>query len=628
MAIQQLDLGAVYNTLAQKRSQDLQAQQIGQQGQMNALQMARYQREDATAEKQQSALSRLASLDPNDAAGKRSILAEAFPELAAREAFREGDFRIGPDGTVIDGHTGRVVSAPQVLDGETSPAPAPQARPTLAPGARGPVPLPVQREELPPHTSGSGAMPPKSNNVGNIRTSAGNAWQGKVTPEGEAFEHFDTPENGVRATARLLTNYAKQGTNTLRGIVAKWAPPNENQTDALIVNAAKRAGFDPDQPLDLTDPATLEKVTRAIIVQEQGKITLGDDVIRGGVTSALGQGQPPGQPAPPRTAAGNQEVIKMFGDELGTQLLGEERRNPNALLSDVLPHEIIEANPHLQGMTISQARQAMEGRLAAPPQPAPQQQAAPQPPGDEGFTRVRSTKSLGLADPPAGMMWVGRRRPDGSIETKVAPIPGAPDDRADKRSDENFDQETKLRTEHQGLVKGFDVAQTNYAAMPELAADDTGGSDIALVNAFFKTFAPDSTVMEGEFAMAGKAAGLPDRITNLFQKAMEGDVLSPQQRQELITAAGRFYNQRKASVESANEKYTKLAQSYTGVNADRVVINPIRDLPKHEPKPKEEKKVADAGEIPTFSSPTDPALAALPSGAQFRDPNGVLRRKP
>ena len=74
---------------------------------------------------------------------------------------------------------------------------------------------------------------------------------------------------------------------------------------------------------------------------------------------------------------------------------------------------------------------------------------------------------------------------------------GDDQERADKQTAQSFDQETKLRTEHQSLTKGFDVAQTNYATMPELAADETGGSDIALVNAFFKTFAPDSTVMEG-----------------------------------------------------------------------------------------------------------------------------------
>src|SRR3954471_5191853 len=111
MAMQQLDLGAVYDTLMRKQSLGLQAQQVGQQGQMNALQMARYQREDDKAQRQQSALSRLS--DPNlDEAGRRSILGEAFPEYLAKQTFQGGDYKIAPDGTVIDGNTGQVVSRP------------------------------------------------------------------------------------------------------------------------------------------------------------------------------------------------------------------------------------------------------------------------------------------------------------------------------------------------------------------------------------------------------------------------------------------------------------------------------------------------------------------------------------
>lgn len=86
MAIQQLDLGAVYNTLAQKRALDLQAQQIGQQGQMNALQMARYQREGDAFDRKQSALAIFN--DPNAAPeARRSALGTAFPEMAAQAAY-------------------------------------------------------------------------------------------------------------------------------------------------------------------------------------------------------------------------------------------------------------------------------------------------------------------------------------------------------------------------------------------------------------------------------------------------------------------------------------------------------------------------------------------------------------
>jgi hypothetical protein len=405
--IRQLDLGAVFDTLARQKAVDAQIKGQQQQGQMNALQMARYQRESDTYDRQQNALARLNNPDRTDDE-TRNILAEAYPDLMAKaEATRlfptaltgKDRYLESPEGVYdLAAPGGPKLIGGGVQYGSGTPSAPPASAPPSMPPTQTAATVPPQVPQT--QTSGSGAMPPKSNNVGNIRTSAGNAWQGKVTPEGEAFEHFDSPENGVRATAKLLTNYARQGTNTLRGIVSKWAPPNENQTDALIVNAAKRAGFDPDQPLDLNDPAVLEKVTRAIILQEQGRIDLGDDVIRNGVRSSLrlptdvrpGQAGQPATTIPDRSVDGNKHIIKLFGPDVGYQILGEENKNPNTLLSDVLPPEMIEANPHWQGLTIADGRKRVEAYIRQPQgdaqpqttQPAPEQpqrtQTAPQAP--------------------------------------------------------------------------------------------------------------------------------------------------------------------------------------------------------------------------------------------------------
>lgn len=211
---------------------------------------------------------------------------------------------------------------------------------------------------------------------------------------------------------------------------------------------------------------------------------------------------------------------------------------------------------------------------------------------------------------PAGYAWA--KRDDGKRVAKR--IPGTPDpearqqaefdlrrqtearqaekdaqEREAKLSGTQFDQETKLRTEYQNSIKGFDTAQQNFAAMPELAKDDTGGSDIALINAFFKTFAPDSTVMEGEFASVGKAAGLSDRLVGALSKAAEGTIMTASQRAALIQAAGRFYQQRKREVASTNERFEKLARDGYKLDPSRVVLNPIRP---DEPDPAAWQQVA------------------------------------
>jgi hypothetical protein len=124
-------------------------------------------------------------------------------------------------------------------------------------------------------------------NFGNIRTNPANAWQGKTTQHGAAFESFDAPENGVRAIAKLLQTYGTSGADTLEGILSRYSPPNENSTPSLIQAAARRTGYAPGQRLDLSDPAVLDTVTRAIIQQEVGNAGPAGDVIQRGVKAAL-----------------------------------------------------------------------------------------------------------------------------------------------------------------------------------------------------------------------------------------------------------------------------------------------------------------------------------------------------
>ena len=97
------------------------------------------------------------------------------------------------------------------------------------------------------------------NNPGNIR----------VPGSSTAFQQFASPEAGSAAIDKQLALYQKRGINTLGGIISTWSPPNENKTDALIVNAAKRAGIDPNVPLDVTgNPSHMQAVKSAILAQE------------------------------------------------------------------------------------------------------------------------------------------------------------------------------------------------------------------------------------------------------------------------------------------------------------------------------------------------------------------------
>jgi hypothetical protein len=105
----------------------------------------------------------------------------------------------------------------------------------------------------------SGLPQVKGNNYGNIRPIGAN----------KGFQSFDTPEAGLAAIDQNLAAYgSKHGINTLGGVISRWSPPNENNTNALIANAAKVTGLDPNQPIDLSDPKIRAMITPAIVKQE------------------------------------------------------------------------------------------------------------------------------------------------------------------------------------------------------------------------------------------------------------------------------------------------------------------------------------------------------------------------
>ncbi|TXH35306.1 MAG: hypothetical protein E6Q98_16065 [Rhodospirillaceae bacterium] len=127
----------------------------------------------------------------------------------------------------------------------------------------------------------------RNNNPGNIRESGTN-WAGETTPPGAAFETFKTAYDGLSAMTRNLMTYGGRGWDTIQKIINKWAPAGENDVDAYIADIVKRAGFRADQALNLNDPATLEKLQRAMIWHENGKMPYSDDLIRSAIADRLG----------------------------------------------------------------------------------------------------------------------------------------------------------------------------------------------------------------------------------------------------------------------------------------------------------------------------------------------------
>lgn len=109
----------------------------------------------------------------------------------------------------------------------------------------------------------------RNNNPGNLRAT-NIAWQGKTGNDGE-FEVFESPEAGLRAASVNLATGGDRGANTVRSAISRWAPSNENDTEAYIAAVSEQLGVDPDEPLDLRDPNVNAAVLGAIVGVENGE---------------------------------------------------------------------------------------------------------------------------------------------------------------------------------------------------------------------------------------------------------------------------------------------------------------------------------------------------------------------
>jgi hypothetical protein len=92
---------------------------------------------------------------------------------------------------------------------------------------------------------------------------------GALMPGGRLAQYPDM-QTGLQQMDANLASYGKQGVNTLSGVISKWAPPNENNTQAYIQDVSQRLGIKPDQPIDLSNPAQRQALSTAIMLHENG----------------------------------------------------------------------------------------------------------------------------------------------------------------------------------------------------------------------------------------------------------------------------------------------------------------------------------------------------------------------
>jgi hypothetical protein len=106
-------------------------------------------------------------------------------------------------------------------------------------------------------------------------------------PSDGRFCRFVSHEYGIRALAILLQSYQdRHGLRTLREIIGRYAPPNENKTDAYVSTVARRMGVGRDATINVHDPETMRGLVEGIIFVELGGQPYDDATLTEGLRMA------------------------------------------------------------------------------------------------------------------------------------------------------------------------------------------------------------------------------------------------------------------------------------------------------------------------------------------------------
>jgi hypothetical protein len=134
---------------------------------------------------------------------------------------------------------------------------------------------------------------------------------------------------------------------------------------------------------------------------------------------------------------------------------------------------------------------------------------------------------------------------------------------ADKRPE----AEGKFRKEYSDQTKVYQDVKSSYGRV--LASKDSAVGDIALIFGYMKMLDPGSVVREGEFATAQNAAGVPDRVVNIYNRLVDGERLTESQRSAFKGQAESLYKTAKKDEEIVRTGIERIAKGY-GLNTENI----------------------------------------------------------
>ncbi len=398
----------------------------------------------------------------------------------------------------------------------------------------------------------TGQTPPGgfANNLGNIRASNAN-WSGKGAPQ-NGFETFGTPQAGADAMFKNLGAYVQANPGmTVAQAIAKWAPPNENDTGGYIKRLAEATGINPGMPLAevLKDPAVAATLMDGITRIEKGGLPQGASA-----DTFMAAAGGPGQAAPgvPGQVAQPPQIAQ--GDGTPPQPNPAGISGPAVIAPPGVP-DVPRPQPSQQQI------QQFQQRIAS---------------GEFGTGPDAISKARAALDADLDRQWgVDRERRYKEFDQQTGDY-RAQRDQQMKQPQEAFSNEKALRNEFetQPAVKSFRVVVPMLESAKDAATRPTRAADLNLVYAFAKLMDPDSVVRESETAGVVATASVADRLQAYIGQLNGQAMLNPDTRQKLLAELDSRFTALKSSHDTLAEQYGGIAKAH-GITPERVVI-PIR----------------------------------------------------
>jgi hypothetical protein len=177
---------------------------------------------------------------------------------------------------------------------------------------------------------------------------------------------------------------------------------------------------------------------------------------------------------------------------------------------------------------------------------------------------------------------------------------------SDLRKEINADPETK---------KFFEI-KNMYSNVEQAAKKPTAANDLALIFSYMKILDPTSTVRETEFANAENAAGVDDRIRNMYNKVKLGTRLSDDQVGDYKVSAGRIKDAQLKQQSYLDSRYATIAQRIDpNIQLDLVLDPSFGNIPP---------RVQTAAPSQPGRAPTPAAAPTQPGQQPAPVPNPVI----